>query len=239
VPNDHRAVTTATQHNIEQKGFEMSESPVADRAVKLVGSILSDLRLETWDAEVAGGVLRFTLDKPAGEGHVTLDELSLATRLINRELDHAEPPFPNVAIEVTSPGLERALRTPAHYVRSIGVEVAIRLTALADGDRRLHGVIVAADTRTVTVASNDGDSGGDNAAAGAQRTVRYADIERAKTVFHWGPTPKPGKTPAPKRGKAASSAVKRSDAATTDNNRVAEPSIDEGSDTPNEKELAS
>ncbi len=171
----------------------MTDSPVAERATKLIASILADLHLDTWDCEFAGGVLRFTFDKPVGEGNVNLDELSLATRLINRELEHAEPEFPNVAIEVTSPGLERTLRTPEHYQRSIGKDVAIRLFAGAEGDRRLHGTLSAADGDTITVDSD-----------GASRTVRYGLIERAKTVFVWGPTPKPGRPTSAKTSKKKS-----------------------------------
>jgi ribosome maturation factor RimP len=198
----------------------MSDSPVADRAAKLVAPILADLRLDTWDCEFAGGVLRLTFDKPAGEGNVTLDELSLATRLINREIDHAEPPFPNVVIEVTSPGLERTLRTAAHFQRSIGADVAIRLLATAEGDRRLTGRLVAADDTTITVEQH-----------GVQRTVRQHLVERAKTVFTWGPTPKPGTVASPKRATPKSAqSVKPAHQ---------QSSAGEDSETNNDKELAS
>jgi ribosome maturation factor RimP len=198
----------------------MSDSPVADRAAKLVAPILADLRLDTWDCEFVGGVLRLTFDKPVGEGGVTLDELSLASRLINREIEHAEPPFPNVVIEVTSPGLERTLRTATHFQRSIGADVAIRLLATADGDRRLSGQLVAADDTTITVEHQ-----------GVRRTVRQNLVERAKTVFTWGPTPKPGKVASPKSAsQKPAKPVKPAQQQSSD---------DEDSETNNDKELAS
>ena len=54
-------------------------------------------------------------------------------------------------------------------------------------ERRLQGVLVAADERSATIQLND--------AAQTERTVPYEKIDRAKTVFEWGPAPKPGKTP--------------------------------------------
>ena len=45
-----------------------------------------------------------------------------------------------------------------------------------EGERRLEGTITAADDTSVTVQSPDGD----------ERTLRYEDIERARTTFQWG-----------------------------------------------------
>jgi ribosome maturation factor RimP len=216
-------VTLRERQRRQREEYEMTDSPVAQRAATLIAPILADLHLDTWDCEFAGGVLRFTFDKPVGEGNVTLDELSLATRLINRELDHAEPPFPNISIEVTSPGLERTLRTPDHFKRSIGKDVAIRLLATAEGDRRVHGTLVEADNESVIVQH-----------LAERRTVRYGLIERAKTVFVWGPTPKPGKASTAK-DKASKTKASKNTAKPSEN----QSSDHEDSEIKNDKELAS
>ncbi len=54
----------------------------------------------------------------------------------------------------------------------------------AGGERRAHGMLEAADDETITVRTDDGST----------RTIPYTHIDRAKTVFVWGPTPKPGAT---------------------------------------------
>ena len=64
--------------------------------------------------------------------------------------------------------------------------VSIRLTDVGHDDRRVSGALVAADDVSATVAV-DGPDGP------TERTVRYDQIDRAKTVFEWGPAPKPGK----------------------------------------------
>jgi ribosome maturation factor RimP len=163
-----------------------TDSPVLARVRELVVPIASDLGLELYDLEQRGGTMRVTLDTPPGSpGGVTLDDLALASRLISRELDAHDPVPGHYTLEVTSPGVERALRTPAHFRREIGKVVAIRLSDVGHDERRVTGTLIAADDTSATVAV-DGPEGP------VPRTVAYDQIDRAKTVFEWGPAPKPG-----------------------------------------------
>lgn len=172
------------------------------RVRTLIAPIVADLQLDLYDLEFRGGTLRITLDTPAGSEHgITLESIALATRLVSRELDHHDPVPGHYTLEVTSPGLERALRTPAHFRREIGKTVAIRLRDVAGDARRVQGVLIAADDHTATVRV-DGDT---------EHTVRIDQIDRARTVFEWGPAPKPGGKPAAgKKSPADKSAVKKS-----------------------------
>ena len=159
-----------------------AESPVLARVRALVAPIASDLGLDLYDLEQRGGTLRVTLDTPAGaQTGVTLDELALASRLVSRELDHADPMPGRYTLEVTSPGVERALRTSAHFQRELGKVVAIRLRDVGHDERRLTGRLVAADESTATIEVD-----------GTPRTVDLDDIDRAKTVFSWNAAAKPG-----------------------------------------------
>ena len=92
-------------------------------------------------------------------------------------------------LEVTSPGLERPLRTPTHFRGALGATVSVRTHPNVEGDRRAHGTLVAADDNTIIVRLDEGDQ---------ERILRYGDIERARTVFVWGPAEtnqKPAATP--------------------------------------------
>jgi ribosome maturation factor RimP len=161
----------------------MAESPVIDRVRAIVDPIVADLGLELYDCEFAGGVLRVAIDTPPGsESGVDLEALALATRLISREFDHTDPVPGRYTLEVTSPGLERPLRLPHHFQREIGKKVAVRLRELVDDRRRLQGDLVAADDTTATVRTDTGDV-----------VIPIDLIDRARTVFEWGPQPKPGK----------------------------------------------
>jgi len=177
----------------------MSDTNTLKKVERLIAPIVSDLQLDLYDLEFRGGTLRVTIDRPAGvdEG-LDLEAIALASRLIGRELDHDDPMGGHYTLEVTSPGLERSLRTPGHFQRSIGKTVALRLRDIvtAEGERserRLQGVLIAADEQGATIQLND--------AALTERTVPYDKIDRAKTVFVWGPAPKPGKTPSGKASK--------------------------------------
>jgi ribosome maturation factor RimP len=159
------------------------DSPVIARVRRLVAPIAADLRLDVYDVEQRGGVLRITLDTPAGSGNgVTLDDLALASRLISKELDQHDPVPTRYTLEVTSPGVERSLRVPDHFRREMGKVVAIRLANVTADERRLQGEIVAADDDGVTIRGEHGE-----------RSIPYRDIDRAKTVFEWGAPPKAGR----------------------------------------------
>jgi ribosome maturation factor RimP len=159
---------------------------VTERVRTLVSPLLADLGLEIYDLEHAGGVLRVTIDR---EGGVDLDTIALATRIVSRELDHSDPIPGRYTLEVTSPGLERTLRTPAHFAGAVGTVVNVRTVPEAEGERRAKGELVAADDDGITVRQENG----------VTRFVRYEDIERARTVFEWGPTPRPAKTGSQKK----------------------------------------
>ena len=180
----------------------MTDTPLVQRVRALVEPIATDLDLDVYDIEQRGGTLRVTLDtRPGSPGGVDLDQLALATRLIGRELDHTNPVPGKYTLEVTSPGVERALRTPAHFQREIGKTVTVRLADVTAEQRRIEGVLVAADDRTATIRITSTKHGAEI----VDRVVEIAAIDRARTVFEWGPQPKPGKaTGAKKTAKSAS-----------------------------------
>ena len=183
----------------------MSAASEIDRMHALVGPIASDLALDVYDIERRGGTIRITLDTlPGSDGGITLDSLSLATRLISRELDHEDPIAGQYTLEVTSPGLERQLRTPAHFQREVGKTISVRLRDPLADPRRLQGSLVAADDRHATLLLDDG----------TERSVVITEIDKARTVFEWGPKPKPGKQSAKQSSKQAGA---KPSAATTQN----------------------
>jgi ribosome maturation factor RimP len=176
----------------------MSDTNTLERVARLIAPIVSDLHMDLYDLEFRGGTLRVTVDRAAGfEGGLDLEAISLASRLIGRELDHEDPMAGHYTLEVSSPGLERSLRTPAHFSKSVGQKVAVRLRDIdsSEGEaRRIQGVLSAADHNGITVRTDDG----------GERSVPYHKIDRARTVFEWGPAPKPGSAKKKSPGKESS-----------------------------------
>ncbi|MGA1352038.1 MAG: ribosome maturation factor RimP, partial [Ilumatobacteraceae bacterium] len=137
-----------------------------------------------YDLEMVSGVLRLSIDTPTGgPAGVTLDNIALVSRLVSRELDHNDPMPGRYTLEVTSPGLERPLRTADHFRREVNKVVSVRLREAVDGRRRLQGTLLRADERGCVVCLED---------TGTEVAVTYDRIERAKTVFVWGSEGKPG-----------------------------------------------
>ena len=152
----------------------------------LIEPVLASLGVELDDLELASGVVRLIVDRPGG---VDLDTISDLTYRVSALLDDHDP-FPGrpYALEVSSPGLERRLRTPVHFRKAVGDTVSVRTVAGTPGDRRVQGPLVTAD--------DDGIEVGD-------RRIAYSEIDRAHTVFEWGPPPKPGKVGSRKKTQKA------------------------------------
>jgi len=149
-----------------------------ERVRAVVEPVVAAADLELYDVELAGGVLRVLVDRAGG---VDLAVLGEVTRAVSEALDADDPLPGRYTLEVSSPGLERKLRTPAHFAAALGKTVRVRTVPGTEGERRLDGELAAADDDGIVVATPEGE-----------RRLAYAEVERARTVFEWGPTPPPG-----------------------------------------------
>ncbi len=140
-------------------------------------------QLELFDLELLGRgpgrILRVTIDSREEGGSVDVDRLAELSGGLSRLVDTLVDG--DFQLEVSSPGLERPLRSPRHYVRSVGREVALKV-ADGEGTQVVKGKISAADEATVTIESE-----------GLASTFAYESVVSGRTVFRWEPTPKPGK----------------------------------------------
>lgn len=176
----------------------------AERIRLLVAPLIADTDAELYDIEFGGGVLRITVDQPGG---VDMGVIGRLTRAISRQIDETDPIPGQFTLEVSSPGLERPLRTAEHFRRAIGETVSIKTRPGLEGDRRFKATVVAV--------------GGDDdltlaplgAPADQVRHLALDDVERARTVFEWGPAPKPGRPKAAPGGPPTSPSAKKKKAA--------------------------
>jgi ribosome maturation factor RimP len=150
---------------------------VNERVAGIVGPLVAARQLSLYDLELRGGILAVVVDR---EGGVDLDTISDLTRDVSRALDADDPLPGRYTLEVSSPGLERRLRTPAHFRGAIGDTVTVRVDG-PDGPQRVRGILAAADDDGCTVRDDDL----------VEHAIAYPDIERARTVFEWGPPPRP------------------------------------------------
>jgi ribosome maturation factor RimP len=149
----------------------------------MVEPALASAGLEVWDVETGRGVVRVLVDAPGG---IDLDTLSDANRIVSPLLDeHPElTPAGSYQLEVSSPGVERTLRGLEHFRRYVGTEISVKTTEPLDGSRRHRGRLVAADEEAIELQLSERPDD-------PVLRIRHDQIERARTVLVWGPTPAP------------------------------------------------
>lgn len=168
-----------------------NESALVDRVISLIEPITDDFHCELVDIDYNNGVLKLIIDEPDGLNSQTLVDV---TKAVSRMID-AEDPIPGrFTLEITSPGVERPLKKPDHYRRSVGEAITVKTMPDVEGERRVDGTLLSADEFGITL---DID--------GTERTLRYGEIRSARTIFAWGPTPKKG---GQKNGAAKAGATK-------------------------------
>jgi ribosome maturation factor RimP len=144
-----------------------------------LSSLLAAHGLDLVDIELHGAEVTVFVDR---DGGIDLEALSEATRTVSSALDEIDP-FPGrYILSVSSPGLERRLRTPAHFARAVGEAVTVRVNGGTADVRRISGTLESADETGCTVSGADLPDG--------SVRLSYDEIERARTVFEWGPQPK-------------------------------------------------
>ena len=169
----------------------MADVSVTDRVHELVAPLLAAHDVEVVDVEQLGATLRVTVDRPGG---IDLDAVSDATLVVSDALDRHDPIPGRYTLEVSSPGLERPLRTPAHFQRFVGSDIAVKTKADVEGDRRVEGKLESADDAGFVVAG---------------RRLSYAEVEKARTVFVWEPAERGKAKDKPKKSKAKAKAGTR------------------------------
>jgi ribosome maturation factor RimP len=97
------------------------------------------------------------IDHPQGVDHALCARVTHVLRSYNDRY----------TVEVSSPGLERPLRTRAHFERAVGRRVKLRTA-----DRRLRGEVVAAGERSLELKD----------AAGEPVEIPYGEIVRANLI---------------------------------------------------------
>ncbi|MEF9876575.1 MAG: ribosome maturation factor RimP [Gordonibacter sp.] len=100
--------------------------------------------IEVVTVEVVGArkapTIRVYIDTPDG---VSFDELSSSQAWINDLMDELDP-FPGAyTLEVSSPGIDRPLRTPEHFARFVGEVAVVKTSAALEGRSAFTGTIVA------------------------------------------------------------------------------------------------
>ena len=119
---------------------------------ELARPIVEQLGCELWDVEYVseGGqwYLRIYIDK---EGGISIDDCENVSRAMDPILDEKDPITSSYIFEVSSAGLERTLKLPAHFQRFLGENVEVKLYKPLDGAKLYSGTLSAFENGGVTL----------------------------------------------------------------------------------------
>ncbi len=146
-----------------------------EKLLALVEPLVGNLGYELVELEFGGGrgsgTLRVYIDRAEGVG---IEDCERVSREISALLDVHDPIPTGYRLEVSTPGLDRVLRTPAHFARFAGARIEVELIAPREGRRRYAGQLLQAGTTGIEMAVDD-----------MQVPVSYAEIFRARLVPEW------------------------------------------------------
>jgi len=142
----------------------MSLETDINNLVESIGLHLYDTSIVTENGET---IFRVNV---MGEGGTTLDQCVEATKLISPLLDVTPPVQGEYRLEVSSPGIERKLRTIEDFRFSVGEMVKMTL----QDKTKLQGLLKSAENDTLVVETEEGP-----------REVAFDDVVKASTYFEW------------------------------------------------------
>lgn len=144
----------------------MVQGTVIDRVNALLQPILVEMGLELTDLEYVregrDSTLRVFIDK---EGGVTLDDCAALSRELGTVLEVEDVIQAAYRLEVSSPGLDRPLKTQKDYERFVGSLVKIKTYEKLDPDQRGHerktfvGKLLGFENGLVSLEQNDKKGG--------------------------------------------------------------------------------
>ena len=154
-----------------------------DEVTALVTPSIEAAELSVYDVEFTGETLRISIDGPDG---VPFDALERLARDISLLLDEADPSAGAYLLEVSTPGVERHLRSSVHFAGAVGEVITAKTVPGLDGRHRYRGELLEATATDIKIAD---DKLG-------EKVIRIDEVESARTIFEWVPQPKPGKASA-------------------------------------------
>lgn len=134
--------------------YSKLEKLVIDGATPIANEIDCYIYDVEYVKEGGARYLRIYADK---EGGISLDECEVINRAMCEFMDEKDPIKENYILEVSSPGIERKLRTPEHFEKYLGQTVDVGLYKAIDGSKAISGMLKAYADEKITITLGDSD----------------------------------------------------------------------------------
>ena len=146
---------------------------IKDVVREAIEPTVTELGYRIWDVTYskigADYHLEITIDSDEG---IDIDDCERVHRAVDPILDERDPIEGFYYLEVSSPGVERELRTPEHIALSIGEKVEAKLFAAKDGRKSVVGILESYEDGRVTVAEGE-----------TRITLEENEISKLRTVY--------------------------------------------------------
>jgi len=103
---------------------------------------------------------------------LSVDDCAQVSRNVSALLDVEDLIPGSYTLEVSSPGIDRPLTRPEHFVRFAGFEAKLETRTAVDGRRRFQGRLMGVDGDRVRLATTEGEL-----------ALSLADLQRAKLIL--------------------------------------------------------
>lgn len=137
---------------------EKKKGNIASRITELVKDTVEECGCMLWDVEfVKEGPdhnLIIYIDKPEG---ISLTDCEMVNDAVEPIIDEADPIEGSYYLEISSPGLERELKTPAHIEAFIGEEINVKLFTAFEGKKTYMGTLSAYDAENDAISIECGE----------------------------------------------------------------------------------
>lgn len=131
----------------------MDKKNATEKSVwQFIEPLLKETPYEIYDVEYSKEgsewYLRIYIDK---EGGVDLDDCETVTDLINDPLDELDPISEAYFLEVSSPGIERALNSLRHFEMALGEKICVKTYAKVENSKEWVGILTAVGDDSITL----------------------------------------------------------------------------------------
>lgn len=133
-------------------GYELWELEYGTRQ----GSGFLRLYIDRLDAQTGAGASASETEV-ASESGITVDDCARVSHAVSEVMDAEDPVTGHYTLEVSSPGLDRVLRTPAHFSRFVGGQVRVETKLPVGGRKRFIGRLIAADGAAIRLVMPEGE----------------------------------------------------------------------------------
>lgn len=148
---------------------------IEKKVQELLEKIINDLGYDLYDVlyvkEGKDYYLKIIIDKSEG---ISIEDCETVNNAIDEILDTADYIKDQYFLEVSSPGIERALRKEKHFLSQIGNEIEVKLYKQINSKKELRGILEEYNDNEIILNVND-----------EKIKIELKSIAMAKTIYNW------------------------------------------------------